>query len=64
MMISLLFSLALAGQVPPTGASEAPTNDDARWSSGPSNEPGFFPIAVWLQAPRNAERFKEAGINL
>lgn len=24
----------------------------------------FFPIAVWLQAPRNAARFKAAGINL
>lgn len=24
----------------------------------------FFPIAVWLQQPRNAERFKAAGINL
>ncbi|HWB01775.1 MAG TPA: hypothetical protein VG796_02045 [Verrucomicrobiales bacterium] len=24
----------------------------------------FFPIAVWLQSPRNAERYKAAGINL
>src|SRR5947208_11473248 len=23
----------------------------------------FFPISVWLQSPRNAERFKAAGIN-
>jgi hypothetical protein len=23
----------------------------------------FFPLAVWLQSPRNAERFKAAGIN-
>ncbi len=27
-------------------------------------DPSFFPSAVWLQAPRNAERFKAAGINL
>jgi hypothetical protein len=26
-------------------------------------DPAFFPIAVWLQSPRNAERFKAAGIN-
>jgi hypothetical protein len=34
------------------------------WTNGPSNDPGYFPIAVWLQAPRNAARFREAGINL
>lgn len=27
-------------------------------------DPGFFPIAVWLQDPRQAGRYKEAGINL
>lgn len=31
---------------------------------GKSADPAFFPIAVWLQDPRNAERFKAAGINL
>lgn len=29
-----------------------------------STSADFFPIAVWLQAPRNAKRFREAGINL
>src|ERR1043166_8549124 len=24
---------------------------------------GFFPLCVWLQSPRNAERYKAAGIN-
>ena len=28
------------------------------------NDPGFFPIAVWVQQTKNAERFKAAGINL
>jgi hypothetical protein len=27
-------------------------------------DPGYFPIAVWLQQPRFASRYKEAGINL
>lgn len=36
----------------------------SRWKFGPSKDPSFFPIAVWLQQPRNAPRFKQAGINL
>jgi hypothetical protein len=35
-----------------------------RWQHGPPADPGFFPIAVWLQDPRNAERYKRAGFNL
>ena len=30
----------------------------------PLQDENFFPIAVWLQHPRNAEKFKAAGINL
>ncbi len=33
------------------------------WTNGPSKDPGFFPIAVWLQSPQNAIRYKQAGIN-
>jgi hypothetical protein len=36
----------------------------ARWTHGPPRDPDYFPIAVWLQNPSNAERFKAAGINL
>jgi hypothetical protein len=36
----------------------------AEWSRGPSTDPGFFPIAVWLQSPRNAAAYKAAGINV
>ncbi len=36
----------------------------ARWSKGLPADPHFFPIAVWLQNPRNASRYKAAGINL
>jgi hypothetical protein len=31
------------------------------WSHGP--EPHFFPLAVWLQSPSNAERYRKAGFN-
>ena len=36
----------------------------ARWTHGPSDDEHFFPIAVWLQNPRNAERYRDAGFNL
>ncbi len=45
------------GQVPLI----APTY--SQWSNGPSADPSFFPIAVWLQSPANAGRYREAGIN-
>ncbi|KAA5545394.1 hypothetical protein FYK55_07015 [Roseiconus nitratireducens] len=35
-----------------------------RWTNGVSDDPEFFPIAVWLQAPKNAKRYRDAGINL
>jgi hypothetical protein len=36
----------------------------ARWQNGPPADPGYFPIAVWLQDPVNARRYQQAGINL
>jgi hypothetical protein len=36
----------------------------AAWPNGPSADPHYFPIAVWVQQPANAERYKKAGINL
>ena len=35
----------------------------AQWTNGPSSDPGFFPIAVWLQNPANAARYRAAGFN-
>ena len=35
-----------------------------QWKHDPPSDPNYFPIAVWLQSPRNAERYKAAGINL
>jgi hypothetical protein len=36
----------------------------ARQQGGPLDEKSFFPIAVWLQNPTNAARYREAGFNL
>lgn len=35
----------------------------AAWPRGPSTDPAFFPIAVWVQQPRNAQAYQAAGIN-
>lgn len=35
----------------------------ARWPNGPASDPDYFPLAVWLQDPVNAARYKAAGFN-
>ncbi len=35
----------------------------SRWTKGPSSDPDYFPIAVWLQNPANAEAYRAIGIN-
>ena len=44
-------------------AAKATTVYD-QWTQGITRDPKFFPLAVWLQSPRNAKRYKQAGINL
>lgn len=58
--------LAFAGFVldAAESASPAPTAPlRSAWTRGPWGDDTFFPIAVWLQDPRNAARYREAGIN-
>jgi hypothetical protein len=64
-------ALALALLVPGCGSAALspelapmPASPYAQWKRGPSPDPEYFPIGVWLQDPKNAARFKEAGINL
>jgi hypothetical protein len=45
-------------------AVSAAASPYARWAHGPPKDPGYFPIAVWLQNPANADRYQAAGINL
>jgi len=35
-----------------------------KWPKGPTTDPAVFPIAVWLQQPKNLEAFRGVGINL
>jgi hypothetical protein len=46
--------------------SGPPLGDDLyrRWQNGPAGEAAAFPIAVWLQDPRNAPKYRELGVNL
>ena len=68
LLLSIVLSLpgqtergeAVSSRVP----APAATSPYARWQHGPPADPAYFPIAVWLQDPRNAARYKQAGINL
>src|SRR5690554_1013176 len=35
----------------------------AQWERGPSPDPNYFPIGVWLQNASRANRYKHLGIN-
>ena len=50
---------AAVDESPPTRASGY-----GRWQNGPSKDAKFFPIAVWLQDPRNASKYQALGVNL
>ncbi|MGO9115440.1 MAG: hypothetical protein ACLP9L_40025 [Thermoguttaceae bacterium] len=56
----------------PVAQSEAASNEKppatasiyAKWRNGPGQDTKSFPIAVWLQDPRNAPKYQALGINL
>jgi hypothetical protein len=63
--LSFLF-LIVALSVVSLSAAETnqPTNAAPnQWMRGLTTDTNFFPVAVWLQSPDNAERYKAAGIN-
>ena len=67
-MKSLLFLLASMAVAQVAFCAElarpsSPANPYVQWQHGPPHDTSFFPIAVWLQDPRNAEQYRAAGIN-
>jgi hypothetical protein len=48
----------------PASAADGAGNSYNVWKNGPDPSEDFFPIAVWLQAPKNAPAYKALGINL
>jgi hypothetical protein len=57
-LLTLLFTSACTSNTTPP-----PRSDYAAWTRGPSHDPNFFPLAVWLQDPADAPLYKAAGIN-
>jgi hypothetical protein len=55
---------ALAIGVAAAGEAQQEPRSYASWRHGPPSDPNYFPIAVWLQDPSQASRYKQAGINL
>lgn len=45
-------------------AAPAPANPYASYANWPWKDANFFPITVWLQDPKNADKYKAAGVNL
>ncbi len=64
-MKKLLFAIICCLLWRPFCGAESPAsaNPYRKWPLGPSHDPGFFPIAVWLQNPQKAKQYREAGIN-
>jgi hypothetical protein len=55
--------LAMASPELRAGDQPPPAAGPARSTLGRPSDPAFFPLAVWLQSPRNAQRYKDLGIN-
>lgn len=60
-LLLVLLAQGLPAQTKPSAS--VPTTSSAAWRNGPSTQPDFFPLAVWLQDPKNAAKFKALGIN-
>ena len=70
-LIMRAFLVMIGGATLAMWISPAPANDPPLEKSPSENEksdvfhdPNFFPLAVWLQSPANAAKFREAGVNL
>ena len=65
LLLGLSVMLGAAIRIIPAQTVPVPARTGhAQWTNGLPSDPGYFPIAVWLQSPRNAARYKAAGINV
>jgi hypothetical protein len=60
--ICAAISFSSVAQDRPSHASKE-GSPNRQWSDGPLADESFFPLAVWLQSPANAPKYKRAGIN-
>jgi len=61
--IILTVSLILVGYVLTVSNKPLEASQYLQWENGPSRDADFFPIAVWLQNPAKARRYRDAGFN-
>ncbi|MCI0534431.1 MAG: Gfo/Idh/MocA family oxidoreductase, partial [Verrucomicrobiales bacterium] len=59
--VALAEVLAKAAVAP---EAQRPAKSALKWKNGLPADEQYFPIAVWVQDPKNAARYKAAGINL
>lgn len=60
----IVFGVVLVTLSAPFGRTLAETTASPYvWPRGPSADPEFFPLAVWLQDPSNADAYQDVGIN-
>jgi hypothetical protein len=62
--LALIFAILGAAPAAGGGGEDASKSPYAAWTNGPPAGADFFPIAVWLQEPANAARYRAAGINV
>lgn len=65
-VLSAVFAIALAQDklsAPKAQTSQPSTSTYEPWKHGPATDANFFPLAVWLQDPKNAPKFQALGIN-
>jgi len=60
---SLVRSKSDSGNVEASVGASNWASPYVQWKNGPSSDAGFFPIAVWLQNPAKAGRYRAAGFN-
>ncbi len=65
-LFTLISALVLYGNTSASGIESTThrISDSGKWTHGMPTSASYFPIAVWLQSPENAVRYKAAGINL
>lgn len=63
-LLPFLLVLSLGASAPGHAREAGERGPWSAWARGPSNDPAWFPIGVWLQNPGRAGQYREIGINL
>jgi hypothetical protein len=64
MALHVTITLVLLTSTAALAQSTQAVNPYAKWPHGPSTDPSYFPIGVWVQSPDNVDKYKAIGVNL